>query len=296
MRWVVPAEWEAERADRTLAALSGERRSECKAALQAGEVLLDGVAVSPRTRVAIGAVLEGEVPVRRSGLQPEDVPFGVLYEDQHLAVVDKPPGVVTHPGAGRRTGTLAAGVLQRWPQVRGVGDEDRWGIVHRLDRDTSGLLVVALEAEAHAALRDAIKHRLVTREYLALAVGVPEAPTGSIEAPIARDPARPTRMKIRPDGRPATTHFRVEEAFADRTLLRVILETGRTHQIRVHLSSIGLPVAGDRTYGNGSGSPRLFLHAARLAFTHPVSGDPIAVESPLPDDLSVVLDEARSGG
>jgi 23S rRNA pseudouridine1911/1915/1917 synthase len=206
-----------------------------------------------------------------------------------VAVVDKPFGVVTHPGAGETGPTLAAGVLHRWPAVRGVGEADRWGIVHRLDRDTSGLLVIALDAAAESGLRQAIREHRVVREYLALVHGAPATPTGTIDAPIARDPTRPTRMRLDPTGRPAVTHYRVERSFAAFTLLRVTLETGRTHQIRVHLAAIGLPVAGDRVYGRVAGAPRLFLHAARLELDHPVTGVRVVANSPLPSDLAAVL-------
>lgn len=295
MTWVVPASWDGERADRVLAHLSGSSRSEARAAIESGAVTVDGREVAPSARLAAGAVMTGEVRSRRGVLEPEPVEFSVLHEDAHLAVVDKPAGIVTHPGAGNARGTLAAGLLHRWPSLRGVGDEDRWGIVHRLDRDTSGLLVVALTSESHQALSAAIKRREVTREYLALVVGMPDVPTGTVDAPIMRDPHRPTRMRVHRDGRPSVTHYRVEEVRGDMSVVRVHLETGRTHQIRVHLSSIGLPVAGDRTYGNGRGSPRLFLHATRLAFQHPIDGSEVDVTSPLPDDLADVL-AALSGG
>lgn len=291
MTWVVPESWDGERVDRTLAHLADESRAAARAALETGAVTLDGAVVSPSTRVAAGARLDGEVPSLRHPLEPEPVPFGVRYEDSDIAIVDKPAGIVTHPGAGNATGTLAAGLLDRWPSIRGVGAEDRWGIVHRLDRDTSGLLVVALTSDSYVALSAAIKRREVTREYLALVLGAPEAPTGTVDAPIMRDPRRPTRMRIHPEGRPSVTHFRVEEARAGATLLRVTLETGRTHQIRVHLASIGLAVAGDTLYGNGRGSPRLFLHAARLALRHPATGAPIEAVSELPDDLATALAE-----
>lgn len=290
MTWVVPTHLDGERADLILARLSGSSRAEARAAIESGAVTAGGTAVAARARLEAGTVLEGDVASVRGSLVPEPVPFEVRYEDEHIAVVDKPSGVVTHPGAGRSTGTLAAGLLERWPSIRGVGAEDRWGIVHRLDRDTSGLLVVALTPDAFRGLSDAIKRRAVTREYLALVLGAPDAPTGTIEAPIVRDPRRPTRMRVHPDGRPAVTHFRVERQVGGATLLRVTLETGRTHQIRVHMASIGLVVAGDRLYGNGRGSPRLFLHAARLAFCHPVTGGGVDVASPLPDDLATVLD------
>ncbi len=292
MTWVIPPEWDGERVDRTLAHLSGSSRAAARAAIDSGAVLLDGSTTGPAARVVAGAVLYGEVPQLRTPLEAEHVPFAVLYEDDDLAVVNKPAGVVTHPGAGRRRGTLAGGILHRWPEVRGVGEEDRWGIVHRLDRDTSGLLVVALSQTAYSGLSTAIRERRVTREYLALVLGHPGSPTGTVDAPISRHPRKATRMRVDQEGRRAVTHFRTELNIGDTTLLRVTLETGRTHQIRVHMASIGLPVAGDGVYGKGHGSPRLFLHAARLAFEHPVTGVPIDVSSELPQDLQRVLQGA----
>lgn len=291
MSWVVPSSWDGERFDRVLAHLAGISRAAAQGAIESGAVTLDGAMAGVTTRVQAGAFLAGEVPASHHVLEPEAVDFVVLHEDEHIAVVEKPAGVVTHPGAGNRSGTLAAGLLHRWPSIRGVGAEDRWGIVHRLDRDTSGLLVVALTSTAYERLSAAIKQREVTREYLALVMGVVDVPTGTVEAPIMRDPRRPTRMRVHADGKQAVTHYRVEARCAGSTLLRVTLETGRTHQIRVHLSSIGLTVAGDRLYGNGRGSPRLFLHAARLALSHPVDGGEIDVVSTLPTDLQHVLDD-----
>jgi 23S rRNA pseudouridine1911/1915/1917 synthase len=289
MTWPVPAEWVGDRADKVLAHVSGRSRADARRALEEETVTVDGTSVAARYRVAEGDTFVGEIPDRITALEPERVTFGVALEDQHLAVIEKPPGVVTHPGAGRQTGTLAGGLLHRWPEIRGVGVENRWGIVHRLDRDTSGLLVVALTTEAYEGLSEAIRMRRVTREYLCLVGGSPPSPTGTIEAPIMRDPHRPMRMRIDAEGRPAVTHYRVERSWNGGALLRVILETGRTHQIRVHMTSIGLPVAGDRTYGDGSKDHRLFLHATRLAFDHPVTGRPIDIESPLPEDLASVL-------
>ena len=286
MRWLVPEDAEGERADKVLAHISGHSRSTVRLALETGAVTLSGEAVEPRRRVSIGDEFVGVLEKLHVPLEPEPIDFGVVFEDDDLAVVDKPTGVVTHPGAGRRTGTLAAGLLHRWPSIRGVGDEDRWGIVHRLDRDTSGLLVVALTAEAHLGLSAAIKRRDVTREYLCLVNSAPASPTGTVDAPIGRDPRRPTRMSIDRDGRHAVTHYRIEDTWGSATLLRVTLETGRTHQIRVHLASIGLPVAGDRTYGPGPHHHRLFLHSTRLAFVHPVTAAAIDMTSPLPSDLA----------
>lgn len=295
MNWPIPAEWVGDRADKVLAHLSGRSRVDARRALEEATVTVDGTSVAARYRVAEGETFVGEIPDRHTELEPEPVAFGVVFEDRHLAVIEKPPGVVTHPGAGRQTGTLAGGLLHRWPEIRGVGVENRWGIVHRLDRDTSGLLVVALTTAAYEGLSEAIRLRRVTREYLCLVSGSPPSPTGTIEAPIMRDPHRPMRMRIDAEGRPAVTHYRVERSWDGGALLRVTLETGRTHQIRVHMTSIGLPVAGDHTYGDGSKDHRLFLHATRLAFDHPVTGRPIDLESSLPEDLASVLPPESQG-
>jgi 23S rRNA pseudouridine1911/1915/1917 synthase len=219
--------------------------------------------------------------------------FTVPYRDEHLLVVDKPPGLVVHPARGHREGTLSqllAGVA--------VGGEDpeRAGIVHRLDRDTSGLLVVARSEEAHRLLQAALSAREIEREYLALVEGRPPARTGTIEAPIGRDPRMRTRMAVGGNfPREARTHFALESALAGFSLLRLHLDTGRTHQIRVHLQAIGHPVVGDPDYGTTGllGAERQFLHATRLAFDHPISGERVEVISPLPEDLARVLVHAE---
>ena len=294
MKAEVPADLDGARVDLIVARLGAMSRSQARELVETAGVLVEGQPVSSKRRLSAGEALEFEVPAAKPGLVPEGVPFEVLYEDSHLAVVDKPPGVVIHPGAGHESGTLAAGILHRWPKVRGVGAEDRWGIVHRLDRGTSGLLVVALDEEAYAGLRASMRRRAVERRYLALVAGRPDIPTGTIDAPIRRDPARPTQMRVDPEGRPARTHFRTMVSFDGFTLLELRLESGRTHQIRVHLASIGLPVAGDRVYGRPGGSPRVFLHATGIGFDHPVSGERIEVESPLPPDLAKVLEGLSS--
>jgi 23S rRNA pseudouridine1911/1915/1917 synthase len=288
MRWIVPSEAAGQRADKVLAHISGHSRSAVRQALETGTVTMGGAIVQPRFSVSPGDEFVGEFVDTHVPLQPEPVAFEVLFEDDGVAVVDKPAGVVTHPGAGRRTGTLAAGLLHRWPSIRGVGEEDRWGIVHRLDRDTSGLLAVALTEEAFIGLSAAIRQREVTREYLCLVEGSPASPTGTIDAPIGRDPRRPTRMSVDASGRQAVTHYRFEEEWGTGSFLRVTLQTGRTHQIRVHLASIGLPVAGDPTYGRGSNEHRLFLHSTRLAFQHPVTGVSVDEVSALPADLEAL--------
>jgi 23S rRNA pseudouridine1911/1915/1917 synthase len=219
-------------------------------------------------------------------------PFRIAYEDEHLLVVDKAPGVVVHPAKGHRQDTLS----QLLAHSAAGGDSERAGIVHRLDRDTSGLLVVARSEQAHALLQKALARREIEREYLALVQGRPPARSGTIEAPIGRDARVRTRMAVGgAHAREARTHFELDRAFAEHSLLRLRLETGRTHQIRVHLRAIGHPVAGDPEYGTPGmlGLQRQFLHAARLAFAHPLTGEPIEVCSPLPADLQEALHHAE---
>jgi len=218
----------------------------------------------------------------------------VPYEDEHLFVVDKPAGVVVHPGAGHAEGTLASGLLAAGAAG---GEEDRPGIVHRLDRDTSGLMVVARSEEALERLQRLVRAHELERAYAALVRGKPRSRTGRIEAPIGRDRDEPTRRSLDTDTpKDAVTHFEVEELLPRHTLLRIRLETGRTHQIRVHLAAIGLPVSGDPVYGAAGdlGLERQFLHAGRLAFDHPFTAERVTVESPLPKDLADALDQARS--
>jgi 23S rRNA pseudouridine1911/1915/1917 synthase len=216
----------------------------------------------------------------------------VRYEDDHLIVVDKPAGLVVHPSAGHRTGTLVHALLHHCRDLSGIGGVLRPGIVHRLDKGTSGLLVAAKSDPAHRHLAAQFKAHSIEREYLALVRGEPGAESGSIDAPIGRHPSDRKRLSTRGKrGRPAVTHWRVEVRYRGLTLLRVRLETGRTHQVRVHLASAGLPVAGDPVYGGGRkvtrslGLERQALHAARLGFEHPVSGERMSFESPLPADL-----------
>jgi 23S rRNA pseudouridine1911/1915/1917 synthase len=294
----VPAEAAGERLDRYLASAAGiGSRSEAERLLRDGRVLVDGRARPKSFRLAGGETIAFELPERRpSGLRPEELDLRVAYEDVHLLVVDKPAGLVVHPSAGHARGTLVHGLLGRG--IAGGAESERPGIVHRLDRDTSGLLVVARDAETHRRLQRLIRRRELVREYLALARGRPRSWRGRIEAPIGRDRRDPARMSLDTDRpRDAITHFEVAELLPEHALLRVRLETGRTHQIRVHLAAIGLPVAGDPVYGRAGdlGLERQFLHAARLAFAHPATGAPVDVESPLPPDLAAALERARAG-
>ena len=221
-------------------------------------------------------------------LHAEPIDVTLAYEDEHLFVVDKPAGLVVHPGAGRGTGTLVHALHGR---IAG-GDPERPGIVHRLDRDTSGLLVVARSEEAHRRLQALVRRRALERTYLALVRGRPRSRRGRIEAPIGRDRHEPTRQSLDTDTpRDAVTHFEVEEVLDGLALLRVRLETGRTHQIRVHLAAVDLPVVGDPVYGVPDDRlGRQFLHAAALAFPHPITGERVEVASPLPADLQAYLD------
>jgi 23S rRNA pseudouridine1911/1915/1917 synthase len=283
-----------QRLDALLAGPLGSR-ARAQRLIEAGAVRVGGRAVPKRHRVAAGDVVE--VDEVDAPAAPADVgatvAFAVPYEDEHLLVVDKPPGVVVHPARGHQTGTLAQAL-----EGRAFGGEHAWraGIVHRLDRDTSGLMVVAKSETVHARLKAALQRREVAREYTALVEGRPPARTGTIDAPIGRDRRVRTRMSTDTDvPREARTHFELVEALPATTLLVVRLETGRTHQIRVHLQAIGHPVAGDPEYGTAGllGLSRQFLHAARLAFAHPVSGEPLDVRSPLPEDLAAALERAR---
>jgi 23S rRNA pseudouridine1911/1915/1917 synthase len=291
----VPPEAAGERLDVFLAAHAGSRAA-AQRLIDGGGVTVDGEP-RPKRHVLVGGETVAVAEVA-TGAEPTEVPpasFSVAYEDEHLLIVDKPPGVVVHPARGHRRGTLVQALAGR---VAGGDDAERPGIVHRLDRDTSGLLVVARSDAAHAALKAQLARRELVREYLALVEGRPPARSGTIDAPLGRDRRVRTRISTDTDeGREAITHFEVERALPHDTLLRVRLETGRTHQIRAHLLAIGHPVAGDREYGapGRHGLERQFLHAARLAFPHPVGGAPIDVRSPLPEDLAAALRRAEEG-
>jgi 23S rRNA pseudouridine1911/1915/1917 synthase len=271
-------------------------------AIEHGAVRVDGRPRPKNHRVAAGEVVTVELGADRPE-EAEPPPFEALFEDDHLLVVDKPPGLVTHPAPGHRGPTLAAALRGR---AAGGADPDRAGIVHRLDRDTSGLLVVAKTEAAYAALQGQMRAREVSREYLALVSGRPDAERGTIDAPLGRDRVRRTVVSTRSDRpRTAVTHFEVVEWLASTALLRVRLETGRTHQIRAHLAAIGHPVCGDPRYGGRAcgrelGLGRQFLHAERLMFRHPATGETMRCESKPPVDLRRALDAARrepvSGG
>lgn len=258
-------------------------------------MLVDGAARPKSHRLMGGEAVAWERSAEPAEPEPgrEQPQVEVAWSDEHLLVVDKPAGLIVHPGAGPVTVTLA-GTLRALGAAG--GPEERAGIVHRLDRDTSGLLVVARSEEAHRRLQGLVRRRRVNREYLALVRGRPRSWRGTIEAPIGRDRRDPTRQSLDTGApRDAVTHFAVEELLPSHALIRVRLETGRTHQIRVHLAAIDLPVVGDPVYGvPGLGLGRQFLHACRLAFPHPFSGDAVEVESLLPSELEAALTAARA--
>jgi 23S rRNA pseudouridine1911/1915/1917 synthase len=276
-------------------------RAAARRLIDAGRVAVDGSPRPARHRLSPGERVEVELEEAAD----EDAPVAaheVVFEDEHLIVVDKPAGVVVHPAPGHRSGTLAQALRER----AAGGEPSRAGIVHRLDRDTSGLMVVAKSESVHRALQRLIRARGMTREYLALVEGRPDAESGTIDAPIGRDRVHRTRISIRTDRpREARTHFWRIEELPGTTLLGVRLETGRTHQIRVHLAAIGHPVCGDRQYGGRAcgerlGLPRQFLHGAKLMFRHPATGELLACESKPPADLRRAIDAAKrepvSGG
>ncbi len=285
-------------------------RARLQALIAAGRVHLDSAAARASARLRVGQeVLVSIPPPVPARPTPEDIPLAILHEDAHLLVVDKPAGLVVHPGAGAPRGTLVNALLQHVKDLSGIGGVLRPGIVHRLDRGTSGLLLVAKDDETHRALARQFASRSVEKEYLALVHGVPARAQGEIHAAIGRDPVQRKRMSTRaPRGREARTRWTVEETFDGAALLRVRIQTGRTHQIRVHLASIGHPVVGDAVYGgrrspssqaaaareilHGLGRPA--LHAARIGFTHPATGARVAFASPLPADLAQALDSLRA--
>jgi 23S rRNA pseudouridine1911/1915/1917 synthase len=263
--------------------------------LAVGAVLVDGEPRAKSHKLVGGEEIAIEPPAPPAAEPPVALPeLTIAYEDEHLLVVDKAAGVVVHPSPGHAGGTLAQALAAAGAAG---GEEDRAGIVHRLDRDTSGLLVVARSPEAYEGLQQLVKRRGLTREYSALVVGKPRSRRGTIDAPVGRDRHDRLRHSLDTDTpRPAVTHFELEELLPRHALLRVRLETGRTHQIRVHLAAVDLPVAGDPTYGIAGelGLERQFLHAARLAFEHPVTGAAVDISSPLPPELADALAAARS--
>ena len=291
------------RLDRWLAGRLPElSRVRLQALIEAGRVRVDGAVRKAAARLAGGERVAVEIPPPAAEeLVPEPTALSVVFEDAHVLVVEKPAGIVVHPGAGHARGTLAAALLAHAPEVAGVGGPRRPGIVHRLDKDTSGLLVVAKSKAAYDALVAQLARRSVTRRYLAVVHGRVRADEGVIDRPIGRHPRDRVRMAVRPtgQGRRAVTRYRVLERLRGFTLLEVSLETGRTHQIRVHLASLGHPVAGDDVYGGRRREPLptplegLALHAVRLAFVHPATGRPLEFASPVPARIERLLSQLR---
>jgi 23S rRNA pseudouridine1911/1915/1917 synthase len=314
VEFTVPALLDGVRVDRAVSMLTGISRASASELVVGGRVQVDGVVVTTRSQpLQAGTVLRVDLPAEPDValMADPEVVFDVVYEDDCLVVVDKPAGLVVHPGAGRPRGTLASGLLARYPDLAalaGISDPHRPGIVHRLDRGTSGLLVVARTEDAYRSLVDQLSARTVSRRYLALVAGHLSEDRGVVEAPIGRSNRTPTRMAVSAQGRAARTGYTVLRRYQDplpSSLLALALDTGRTHQIRVHLSAIGHPVIGDDSYGRStrsgrSGRPgrvggsllgpgRLFLHAAELGFEHPGTGERVHWTSPLPPDLAGVV-------
>jgi len=286
-----------ERLDKVLVARLGHvSRSQVQAMIREGHVLVNGHAPKVSYRIEGGESIAVTLPavLEDAGPVAEAIPLDVLYEDDQVAVVNKPAGMVVHPAFGHNSGTLVNAALARWPEIAAFSDPARAGIVHRLDKETSGVILIAKTASALASLRAQFKARTVHKRYIALVEGTPETPEGVIDAPIARDAAQRKRMAARHEGREAVTEFRVVAQYAGYSLLDVFPQTGRTHQIRVHLAFIGHPVAGDTVYGRRKQMIRLkrhFLHAASITFVRPGSGDTVTVEAPLPVGLVNILEK-----
>ncbi len=299
-RLTVPEALDGARVDLVLARLAGLSRSEARRLIEDGRVgqsqAVGGRSLRPGTRLAVGdQIVFHPRPV--VGPQAWAVDLDVRYEDCHLAVISKPPGMLTHPAPRHLDKTLVSALLNKWPQIEGVGESPRWGIVHRLDKDTSGAMIIALHPDAHQGLTEAIAQRRVARKYLALVYGVPTVGRGTVEAPIS---SHRGRRRVSAEGRAAVTHYRMLLSWKDPevSLLEVTLETGRTHQIRVHLGAIAHPVVGDPVYGwpgpHGLAPKRQWLHAHSVSFAHPVSGTRLRVSAPLAPDLRPSL-EALGG-
>lgn len=280
-------------------------RSRIQDWIKSGFITLNDKTVKPREKVYLGDRLQLDIPeTTKTFDNPEPVEFEVLFEDEHLFVINKPAGLVVHPAAGHQAGTLVNGLLYREPALEQL---PRAGIVHRLDKDTTGVMVVARSLQAHNTLVEALQLREIKREYIAIARGVITAGR-SIDEPIARHPVDRKRMSIQEHGKPAVTHFSVAERFRTHTLIDVQLETGRTHQIRVHLAHIRYPLLGDQVYGGRFSVPagiseplqqalrnfkRQALHARRLSFNHPVSSEALSFEAPIPDDMQQMIEVLR---
>lgn len=297
---IVVRDAENDRIDRYLSRILGFSRNFVQNLLRNGNVRIDGAnAVKQSARVFSGMKISIAIPPPRSSdITPEDVPFNVLFEDDHILVISKPSGVVVHPAPGNWTGTLVHGLLHRYPDIGNIGNVLRPGIVHRLDGATSGLLIVARSQTALVRLQEQFRERSVGKEYLAVVRGTPERKSGTIDLPIGRDPVHRVCMAVTNDGKPARTQYRVLWSRGRISLLRVSIHSGRTHQIRVHMKAIGHPVIGDELYCNetllGKEHERLLLHSWRLSFEHPLSGERLSFLCPLPTDFITALQELLS--
>ncbi|MDX2168849.1 MAG: RluA family pseudouridine synthase [Deltaproteobacteria bacterium] len=300
--WVVAPDAAGVRLDRFLTA-RGElgTRSQVHRLIGDGAVEVNGRVVKAGTMVRAGdriaARLRAAVPV---GVEPEAIPLDVLFEDEVLLAINKPPGLVVHPAPGHWQGTLVSALLHRWPTAASGLDPARLGIVHRLDKDTSGVLLIARTAEALADLGRQFRGRTVRKQYVALVWGAPRLPRGVIDKPIGRHPVQRKRMAVRgAGGRAARTRYEIVERFTGISLVRAFPETGRTHQIRVHLAALGCPIVADPLYarprpGPPGGIARQALHAERIDFAHPSSGAPVSLAAPLPGDLNAALAALRA--
>jgi 23S rRNA pseudouridine1911/1915/1917 synthase len=294
----IPPALAGERLDRIVALVTDASRSDAASLVASGGVQVDGVVnTSGKQRLLLGQVIdvdESKLPTTVLPAADPTVVYTVVFDDEHVIVVDKPAGLVVHPGAGNPNGTLVNGLLSKYPEIAEIGEPHRPGIVHRLDIGTSGLMVVARSVRAYHSLVYALSQRDVSRVYRTLVWGHLANPNGVIDAPIGRDHRDPMRMAVVVDGKSARTKYQVLTEYtepSDASVLECRLESGRTHQIRVHLAAIGHPVVGDGTYGgirHGIVTPRPFLHAAQLEFLHPITNDPMSFTSPLPEDLAAV--------
>lgn len=274
-------------------------RATAQRLIKAGEVTVNGRLSKPSYRVQVADDVVVRVPTEMPApVVPENIPLDVIYEDDALLVVNKPAGMVVHPAYGHASGTLVNAVLAHCPQIADVGGPDRAGVVHRLDKDTSGLILIAKDGVTRAALQRQFKRRQVAKTYLALVEGQMQPREGVVEAPVGRDKRQRKKMAVVRSGREARTLYRAIEYFADHTLLEVRPHTGRTHQVRVHLSWLGYPIVGDAVYGRHRQRllrGRHFLHAARIRFSHPATSEEVEFEATLPPELAAVLDQLRRG-
>jgi len=302
---VVPADAAGERLDRFVARIPDVgTRSHAKQLVDAGRVLVDGTARKSAYAMRGGERVHVELRAPEpTGVEPEDIPLRVLYEDDDLLAIDKPPGMVVHPAPGARRGTLVHALAWRLGTLPAAGDPDRPGIVHRLDRDTSGVLLVARTRRAHESLARQFRERSVEKRYVAVVRGVLAGTTGRIDRPIGRHPRERKRMSVRTArGRPAVTRWRVVERLAGATVLALAPETGRTHQLRVHLAAAGHPIVGDRVYGarrRGGTTitfPRQALHAEEITFAHPATGVSLTIRAPVPSDIQRLIETLRQAG